>query len=226
MVKTNSIFIGSLANLILTWFRYVERFINHRIIPDKLFLSLLYRVKFKKKLDWKNPKTFNEKINWLKLNDRRPEYTVLCDKYKVREYISKTIGEQYLIPSLGVWDHPDEIDFDKLPNQFVLKCNHDSGSICICKNKDNFNIKKAKEKINKSLKFNYYIKSREWPYKDISHKIIAEEYITDGSNSELDDYKVMLFNGKAHYIRVCFNRLKENANWYDLNWNFCDIGLV
>ena len=125
-------------------------------IPDKLFLSILYRLSFGKRLDWNNPKTFNEKLQWLKLYDRRPEYTTYADKYKVREYISKTIGEEYLIPLLGVWDNPDEIDFDKLPNQFVLKCNHDSGGICICKDKSNFDIQKAKAKLNKSNNRNYY----------------------------------------------------------------------
>ena len=113
-------------------------------IPDKLYLSLVYRHILKKRLNWQNPKNFNEKLQWLKIYDRRPEYTTYVDKYKVREYITKTIGEKYLIPLIGVWNKPDEIDFDKLPNQFVLKCNHDSGGLCICTDKSNF----VRQKIN------------------------------------------------------------------------------
>ena len=229
MDKKQNKLINTFTNIILTWYRYFEKVINHRIFPDKPFLSLLYRAKFHKKLNLENPKTFNEKLQWLKLYDRKPEYITYVDKYKVREYIAQTIGKEYLIPLIGVWNNPDEIDFDKLPNQFVLKCNHDSGSFCICKNKANFNIKEAKNKLKKSLFKNFYIKSREWVYKKVPRKIIAEKYIIDETDNELRDYKVMVFNGKAHYVRVCFNRMKKtglNINWYDLNWNYCNIRLV
>jgi hypothetical protein len=198
-------------------------------LPDKIFISFLYRLKFGIKLNWENPKTFNEKMNWLKLYDRKAEYTTYVDKYKVREFIAKTIGEEYFIPLLGVSNNPDEIDFDNLPNQFVLKCNHDSGGLCICKDKSIFDIEVAKIKIRNSLNYNFYKKRREWPYKNVPRKIIAERYMVDESGYELKDYKVMVFNGKARYIRVYFNRSKNtglNINWYDLNWNFCDIRMA
>ena len=145
-------------------------------IPDKLFLQLMYRRRMHKYLNLKSPKTFNEKLNWLKLYDRRPEYTIYVDKYKVREYIAKTIGEKYLIPLLGVWNNPDEIDFDKLPNQFVLKCNHDQGSLCVCKDKTTYDIESAKQQLKTSLKKNYFVESREWPYKNVEKKNPNVEY--------------------------------------------------
>lgn len=191
-------------------------------IPDKLFLQLMYRRRMHKYLNLKSPKTFNEKLNWLKLYDRRPEYTIYVDKYKVREYIAKTIGEKYLIPLLGVWDNPDEIDFDKLPNQFVLKCNHDQGSLCVCLNKSTFDIESAKMKLNKSLKKDYFIDSREWPYKNVTRKIIAEKYMIDESEvSSLRDYKFMCFDGKVKCCFVCSDRFSKeglHVTFFDLDW--------
>ncbi len=191
-------------------------------LPDKLFLSILYRLSLGKKLDWNNPKTFNEKLQWLKLYDRRQEYTTYVDKYKVREYIAKTIGEEYLIPLLGVWDNPDEIDFDKLPDQFVLKCNHNSGGICICKDKYNFEIKRTKFQLKKWLKSDYWLYQREWPYKNVPRKIIAEKYMVDESEScSLRDYKFMCFDGKVKCSFVCSDRnTKEglHVTFFDLDW--------
>ena len=196
-------------------------------IPDKLFLSILYRLSFGKRLDWNNPKTFNEKLQWLKLYDRRPEYTTYADKYKVREYISKTIGEEYLIPLLGVWDNPDEIDFDKLPNQFVLKCNHDSGGICICKDKSNFDIQKAKAKLNKSFNSNYWLYQREKPYKNILKRIIAEQYMEDIRTKQLKDYKFFCFDGKAKAMFFASDRQKANEetkfDFFNMDFKFLDF---
>lgn len=201
----------------------------YRILPDKLFCQIKYYHAHKRHLNLSNPQTFNEKLNWLKVYDRKPEYTTYVDKYAVREFVSKIIGEQYLIPLLGVWNTPDEIDFDKLPNQFVLKCNHDSGGLVICKDKSTLNIKEAKQKLWKSLNTDFYLVNREYPYKNVPRKIICEKYMEDESKFELKDYKVMVFNGKARYARVYFNRFKKsglNINWYDLNWNFCNIRMV
>lgn len=192
-------------------------------LNDKTYLSFLYRAELGKKLNLYNPKSFNEKIQWLKLYDRRPEYTIYVDKYKVREYISKTIGEEYLIPLLGVWNSLDEIDFNKLPNQFVLKCNHDSGGLCICKDKSSFDIESAKTKLRQSLKTDYYKKFREWPYKNVPRKIIAEKYMVDDSESlSLRDYKFMCFNGKVKCSFICSDRnTKEglHVTFFDLDWN-------
>ena len=144
-------------------------------LPDKLYLQIMYYANMRRFLNMNTPRTFNEKLQWLKLYDRRPEYTMMVDKYRVREYIAETIGEQYLIPLLGVWEDPDDIDFDALPNQFVLKCNHNSGlGMCICKDKSKLDIPKVKRELRKGLAQDYYLSGREWPYKDVPRRIIAE----------------------------------------------------
>lgn len=185
-------------------------------IDDVEFLNLYFKSSLYYNLNLCNPKTFNEKLQWLKLYDRKSEYTIMVDKYKVRDYIAKKIGKEYLIPLLGVWDNPDEIYFDSLPNQFVLKCNHNSGGVFICKNKDEFNFIKFKKVIRKELKRNYYFPYREWPYKNVPRKIICEQYLGDNPH----DYKFFCFNGKVKYILVCsdrFNGLKET--FFDKDWN-------
>jgi hypothetical protein len=165
--------------------------------------------------------TFNEKLQWLKLYDHNPQYTTMVDKYKVKQYVADKIGEQYIIPTLGVWNHFDEIDFDKLPNQFVLKCTHDSGGLIICKDKSKLDKKVAKVKIEKSLKRNYYWVGREWPYKDVTPRIIAEKYMQNNSDDELADYKFMMFNGEERCAFVCTNRYSGNGlnvTFYDPDW--------
>ena len=144
-------------------------------LDDKKYLERMFRVQLGKNLNFENPVTFNEKIQWLKINNRESEYTIMVDKYKVREYISETIGEQYLIPLLGVWDSPDEINFDILPDEFVLKCNHNSGlGMCICKNKSTLNIEKVKQDLSNGLNENYYLLYREWPYKNVEKKLLQK----------------------------------------------------
>lgn len=134
-------------------------------IPDKLYLKMLYQVRMGEKLNLKNPRSFDEKMQWLKLYDRRPEYTMMADKYEVRKYVQDKLGERYLIPLLGVWDRVEDVDFSMLPEQYVLKCTHDSGSVLICKARNAFDIEEAKQKLEKTLKANYFYPSREWPYK-------------------------------------------------------------
>lgn len=201
-----------------------KRFIIDKVfnmLPDLLYLRLIYFVKIRKKLNLKKPQTFNEKIQWLKLYDRKPLYTQLVDKYEVRKYISKTIGKEYLIPLIGTWERVEDIDFSKLPNQFVLKCTHDSGGIIICKDKSKLDIEATKNKINKTLKKNYYYYGREWPYKNVKIRLICEKYVVDESNEELKDYKFMCFNGKVKCSFVCLNRNSPkglNVDFYDINW--------
>ncbi|OON90154.1 MAG: glycosyl transferase [Candidatus Epulonipiscium fishelsonii] len=190
-------------------------------IPDKLYLMLRFKAKLGYFPNLNNPKTFNEKLQWLKLHDRHPRYTRLVDKYEVRKYIAKKIGKEYLIPLLGVWANFDDIDFDKLPNQFVLKATHDSGGVFICKDKNNFNKEDARKKINKSLKRNYYWGEREWPYKNVKPRIICEKYMVDESGYELKDYKLMCFNGKVKCSFVCLNRESKNGlnvDFYNMKW--------
>lgn len=192
-------------------------------MDDEEYLRRKFKTVFNRDLNLDNPKTFNEKLQWLKLYDRNSRYTTLVDKYKVREYIASELGEEYLIPLIGVWDDPDDIDFNALPNQFVLKCNHNSGKgMFICTNKDNVCISHVKKKLKKGLKENYYIKHREWPYKNVKRKVIAEELMIDNSTDQLIDYKFMCFNGKHQMTFVCDDRFSEEGlkvTFYDKEWN-------
>lgn len=198
---------------------YILNFKIFRIIPDDIFLKIKYRLHLGKKLDLDNPQTFNEKLQWLKLYDRKPEYTRMVDKYEVRKYISDTIGEEYLIPLLGVYDNFDEIDFDALPNQFVLKPNHTSGNVYICKDKTKINYVELKKEVNRWLKRRYYWVHREWPYKNVKPRIVCEKFISDKDTTP-DDYKVLCFNGKAKLIEVHIDRFGNYCiDNYDREWN-------
>ena len=194
-------------------------------MPDDVYLSRMFKAKVGYPLNLTSPKTFNEKLQWLKLHDRKPIYTTMVDKYAVKDYVASIIGEQYIIPTLGVWDNFDDIDFDALPNQFVLKCTHDSGGLVICKDKSKLDIKKAKKKINKSLHRNYYYMFREWPYKDVKPRIIAEKYMEDHSTSELRDYKFFCFGGTAKCYKVDFDRfVSHKANYFTSDGELMKLG--
>lgn len=188
-------------------------------INDKTYIRLLFRIHFGYWPDIDNPQTYNEKIQWLKLHNRNPYYSELVDKLEVREIVSRIIGDNHLIPILWVGEKFDDIDFNALPDKFVIKCTHDSGSVIICKSKDVFNVKRAKKFINKHLKINLYWAGREWVYKDVLPKIIIEEYIgTDFSYPE--DYKFYVFNGKIDCVMVCKGREKGYPQFYfyDSEW--------
>lgn len=190
-------------------------------MPDALYLKIAFPTFTGYKLDLKNPKTFNEKLQWLKLHDRNPAYTQMVDKYAVRDYIARKIGEEYLIPLLGVWDRFEDIDFSQLPNQFVLKPTHDSGSVIICRDKSKLDIKETQNKINKSLKRNFYYAGREWPYKDVKPRIIAEQYMENAETHELRDYKFMCFNGEVKCSFTCTERFSESGlkvTFFDCDW--------
>jgi hypothetical protein len=192
------------------------------LFPDKLYLTLLFRCKMGYWIDWKNPKTFSEKLQWLKLYNRKPEYTTMVDKYAVKEYVAKIFGEEYIIPTLGVWDTPEEINWDELPNQFVLKTTHGGGStgVVICRDKVNFDKKAAEEKMSRSLKSCIYQSYREWPYKNVKRRIIAEQYMEDRESEDLIDYKFYCFNGEPIYCQVIRDRRsKETIDFYDVDWN-------
>lgn len=196
-------------------------------LPDKVFLEAAFRARFGRKLNLNNPETFNEKLQWLKLYNRKSEYTKMVDKYLVRDYVKEKIGEEYLIPLLGVWDDPEKIDFDELPMQFVLKCNHNSGlGMCICKDKNSLDINKVKEELKKGINQNYYLTSREWPYKDVPRRIIAEKYMVDESGYELKDYKFYCFDGKVKLVMINSDRMsseKTKANYFDENYQPLDF---
>lgn len=195
------------------------------IIPDKLFLKLSFYLKIGRKLNLENPKTFNEKLQWLKLYNRNPDYTQMVDKYEAKSYVASLIGEEHIIPTIGVYDTVEEIPWEKLPNQFVLKCTHDSGGIVICKDKSTLEIKKVITKLSKGLKKNYFFQNREWPYKNVKPRIICEKYMVDESGYELKDYKLFCFNGRVRCLKVDFNRARDHhANYYDNEWNLLKFG--
>lgn len=201
----------------IIWFLSVHNLIS---ISDKLYLKTVYECMFSKKLNLDNPKTFNEKLQWLKLYDRKDIYTTMVDKYEVKKYVADIIGKEYIIPTIGVYDRFDDIDFEKLPNQFVIKCTHDSGGLVICKDKTKLNIKDARKKINKSLKKNYYYAGREWPYKNVKPRIIIEKYMEDKETKELRDYKFFCFNGVAEFMFLATDRQigETKFNFYDMSF--------
>lgn len=196
------------------------------LLPDKLYLQLLFRRVMGKKLNLKNPQTFNEKLNWLKLYDRNPEYCRMVDKYEVKKYVASIIGEEYIIPTYGVWEKFDDIDFNQLPDQFVLKCTHDSGSVVICDDKKTFDFKSAKSKLEKALKTNLFYSGREYPYKNLKPRIIAEHVLKDNDDRfGLTDYKFFCFNGYVHSVMVCVDREINEPKFYffDKDWELLRI---
>lgn len=213
---------------------YIERAADRGFfdwMPDKQFLNLLYWARLGKRLNLKNPQTYNEKLQWLKLYNRRPEYTTMADKYEVKKYVADKIGEEYIIPTLGVWDRFEDIDFDALPDQFVLKCTHDSGGLVVVQNKAEIDWNAAKEKINRSLKSNYYLHGREWPYKNIKPRIIAEQYMSDAGKQtdvgELTDYKFMCFHGTVENVFAMSERYSGSGlkiTVFDKAWNKLSLG--
>ena len=189
---------------------------------DARYLRLLYRMRIGYPLDLNDPKTFNEKLQWLKLHDRNPLYTKLVDKAEVKPWVAERIGWEHVVPTLGVWDTFDEIDFGALPDRFVLKCTHDSGGLAICRDRATFDVAAARRKIERSLANNYFWSGREWPYKDVRPRIIAEEYLdpADGQR-DLTDYKVMCFGGKARCEFTCTGRADGDlrVDFFDTEWS-------
>jgi len=197
------------------------------IIPDALYLKLRYYMRFHQKLNLKNPRTFSEKLQWLKLYDRRPEYSMMVDKYEVKKYVADIIGEEYIIPTLNVWNSFDEIDFDTLPNQFVLKCTHDSGGLVICTDKATFDKASAKKKIEASMKAKYFYHTREWAYKSVKPRIIAEQYMEDDTTKDLRDYKFFAFDGDVKMFFIATERQETDSetkfDFFDSDFNHLDF---
>lgn len=202
-------------------FGVVLRHMFSRLIwSDRLYIQLDYFSGMKCFPDLKHPKTYNEKLQWLKLNDKHEEYTRLVDKYEVKKYVSGILGEDVIIPTLGVWDRFEEIDFEKLPQQFVLKTTHDSGGVVVVKDKKQLDLKAAKKKLEKSLKHNYYYEHREYPYKNVKPRIIAEKFMVDESGTELKDYKFFCFDGEVKFLFVATDRpLDTRFDFFDAQFN-------
>ena len=195
------------------------------MIGDKLYLKLLFPLHTGYQLDLKNPQTYNQKLQWLKLNYRKPIMTKMVDKFEAKDIVKKIVGEQYVVRNYGVWNTFDEIDFDSLPNQFVLKTTHDQGGVVICKDKLSFDYNAAREKLNKHLKTKHFFLSREWPYKNVPPRILAEEYLSFGEE-DLKDYKFFCFNGKVNALFIASERQSGKEvkfDFYDKDFNFLDI---
>ena len=196
-------------------------------LSDEELLKRAYKAYFGRELDLENPKTFNEKLQWLKLHDRKPEYTIMVDKCEAKKYVAERIGEEYIIPTLGVWDRFDDIDFDALPDQFVLKTTHDSGGVVICRDKASLNKKKARKKLETSLKRNFYLRGREWPYKNVKPRIIAEQFIQSTKDGELPDYKFFCFSGEPKALFIATERnvpgTETKFDFFDMEFNHLDV---
>lgn len=221
-----------LLDKVKVWIKDPNRFLNglllklSPILPDKFFLSCMVRIRCGYWPNWKNPQTYNEKLQWLKLYYQCPEFTTMVDKYSVKEYVSSIIGEEYIIPTLGVWDNPDSIEWEKLPQKFVLKTTHGGGSegVVICLDKQSFDRTSAIEKLKKSLKQDIYRTLREWPYKNVPHRIIAEEFINN-NQGDLPDYKFFCFNGIVQALFIGTDRSSGNVkfDFFDANFNHLDL---
>ena len=200
-----------------------------RLLPDDVYLKWIFPARVGYPLDLKTPKTFNEKLQWLKLHDRKPEYTKMVDKVEAKKYVASIIGDEYIIPTIAVYDSVEDIDFDALPQQFVLKCSHDSGGIVICRDKNKLDKKAAIAKLRKGLKQNFYWQNREWPYKNVKPRIIAEQYMEDTwkPNASLVDYKFYCFGGEPTYCQVIQDRdTTETIDFFDMDWQHQDfVGL-
>ena len=195
-------------------------------MPSELFLRRMYRLKMGRALDLKNPRTYTEKLQWLKLYDHRPEYTRMVDKYEAKKYVAERIGEEYVIPLLGVWDNAADIDFDSLPDRFVLKTTHDSGGIVVCKDKKELDISAARKKLEFFRSRDYYGFKREWPYKNVKPRIIAEAYMEDSNYRELRDYKFFTFGGEPRVLYIAQGRGRGEetvADFFDMDYNHLDL---
>lgn len=189
-----------------------------RLFPDRTYLKCFYRIHLGRCLDLDHPVTFTEKLQWLKLYYHRPECTVMVDKYASKHWVEQRIGAEYVIPTLGVWNRVEDIDFDALPDRFVLKCTHDSGGLVVCRDKASLDVSAAKEKLSSCLKRDFYARTREWPYRNVPRRIIAEEYMEDG-NGELKDYKFMCFDGVPRVMFVAANRSsRKTFDYYDMDF--------
>lgn len=201
---------------------WLHDIVAYYLLPDSWYLRIRYREVFHQRLHLCHPQKFSEKMQWLKIHDRKPIYHQLVDKYEVKPIIAGIIGDKYIIKTLGVWDRYEDIDWDSLPNQFVIKCTHDSASIIICKDKSKFDPSKHAWKYNDVfMKRDYYhFENKQWAYKDLKPRIIAEEYIEDDRYDSLSDYKLYCFNGVAKGVYVTINRFTNlSVSMYDMDWN-------
>lgn len=212
-------FLKKISSCIIHFIQFVGERYKIQLLPDELYLKMLYRHKIGQTLNLTNPLTFNEKIQWLKLYDRQNKYSIMADKFAVKSYANLILGEDFTIPTIGVYVNFNDIMFDKLPNSFVLKCTHDWNSVILCNNKQELDIVKAKKRLCKALKRNHYYRSLEWAYKNILPRIIIEPFLSDATGNPPIDYRVYCFNGEPHIIHLTVNKFNDrkvvflNTNW-------------
>ena len=214
MINTNSLWAKVQRKLLFTFARF---------LPDRFYLEKLFPLMVGYSLDLDNPQTFNEKLQWLKLYDRKPEYSKMVDKYEVKEFVANRIGKNHVIPMIGVYDSPYDIFFKDLPNKFIMKCTHNSGGNVICKNLNEINIDETQTLFHKLLKKNYFWRNREWPYKDVKPKVLVDTLLCDLSSSDLMDYKFWCFDGKPVYMYVTVKNSDIFENFYDMSFNPVNI---
>lgn len=193
-----------------------------KLLSDRCFLKIKFYAVIGRKLNLNNPKSYNEKLQWLKLYDRKKIYTTMVDKFEAKKLVASIIGEEYIVPTLGVYDSFNQIDFDKLPNKFLLKCTHDSGGVVVCDDKASFDFKDAEKIISDSLNRNFYYEGREWPYKNVKPRIIAEKYIDEDDVNGLKDYKFFCFDGVAKAMFISSDRIsskKTKFDFFDMDFN-------
>lgn len=207
------IFFFKLEAKILSWFS--------PFLPDRYYLKRTFRHRMGYPLNLNNPRTFNEKLQWLKLNNRNPEYTRMVDKVAAKKIVASIIGKEYVIPTIAIYDSVEEINLSILPEKFVLKCSHDSGGVIVCRNKADFDLANAKKILSQKLRHSYYLHGREYPYKDVPRRILAEMYMEDESGYELRDYKFLCYNGICRNLYVCTDRSKNEPHfdYFDCKWN-------
>lgn len=216
---------GTLMNIKVFMIYYLGK-----MIPDEVWVKMIYRIKMRRKLNLRNPKTFNEKLSWLKLHDRNPLYTMMVDKLEAKKYVENIIGRGYIIPTIMLWDTVDEIDFDSLPKQFVLKCTHNSGGVIVCRDKERLSEETVKKRLKNSLKKNFYWLGREWPYRNVKPRILVEQYMEDSNDTGkngLTDYKFYCFNGKAKYLYVSTgleDHKTAQIGFLTMDWKFAPFG--
>lgn len=210
----------------LTFYEKVLRYlVNHyeRYLTDRQLIRCRFRIIFHRPIHLRKPQTFYEKIQWLKLHDRKEVYHQMADKYLMREYVSQHIGDDYLVPLVGHWEKPEDIDFDSLPKEFALKCTHDSQSAVICKDKSVLDWKKICYDLSQALSVDYSRLGREWAYHDLKPSLIAEERLVDETENDLKDYKVFCFNGEPKFIQVDYDRFVDHKRrFFDLEWNYIE----
>lgn len=201
---------------------YLSKIGFYNLMSNEKYLKKCFKCYLGYPLNLDNPRTFNEKLQWLKLYHRNSQYTTMVDKVAAKEYVANQIGQEYIVPNIDVWNSPEAIDFDKLPEQFVLKCNHNSGEgMYICTDKSNMNIDKVRRNLRKGYRENYYLRGREWPYKNVPRQILAE-VLLQPEDGEIKDYKFMCFNGKVKCSFVCSERFSNEGlrvTFFDRDWN-------